>query len=364
MRRFTGRRQCHTNTNKAPGDKKVIGYASRTFSDAETRYGQIEREALAIHFACLKFQIYLLGQKFTIFTDHKPLVYMFNKPRSQMPYRIERIRMKLQGFDFNVVHIPGVKNPTDFLSRKPIKPDYRELQEYEELEKHVHLVINEGNSDAVKVDEIRESTKNDRIMHMLSESISKGIIDTDHIPELIGYKSFFNELSIIDGVITKKDKIVIPMNLRKRIIAAGHDGHQGIVKTKMLLRSKAWYPGMDKDINEYVSNCRGCQVSVNDNSREPLIMTELPKSPWESVATDFYGPLPSGEYFISVIDDYSRFPVVKIVRSTSPKSSVPVYDEIFSEFGIPNIVRGDNGSPVNSKEFRDFAAFLGFEHKL
>ena len=173
-------------------EKKVIGYASRTLTDAETRYGQIEREALAIHFACLKFQIYLLGQQFTIFTDHKPLVYMFNKPRSQMPYRIERIRMKLQGFDFNVV-----QNPIDFLSRKPIKPEYHELREYEELEKHVHSVINEGNFDAVKVDEIRESTKNDKTMHMLSESVSKGIIDADHKPELIGYKSVFNELSVI-----------------------------------------------------------------------------------------------------------------------------------------------------------------------
>ena len=183
------------------GEKKVIGYASRTLTDAETRYGQIEREALAIHVACLKFQIYLLGQQFTIFTDHKPLVFMFNKPRSQMPYIIERIRMKLQGFDFNVVHITGAQNPIDFLSRKPIKPEYHELREYEELGKRVHSVINEGNFDAVKVDEIRESTKNDKIMHMLSESISKGIID-DHKPELIGYKGF-NELSVRDGVIMK-----------------------------------------------------------------------------------------------------------------------------------------------------------------
>ena len=160
----------------------------------------------------------------------------------------------------------------------------------------------------------------------------------------------------------KNDKIVISIKLRKRSLAAGHDGHQGIVKTKMLLQSKVWYPGMDKDINEYVSNCRGCQLSINDNSREPLIMTELPKPPWESVSTDFYGPLPSGEYLISVNDDYSRFPVVNIVRSTSPRSSVPVY-EIFSEFGIPKKVRSDNGSPFNSKEFRDFAAFLGFENK-
>ena len=119
-----------------------------------------------------------------------------------MPYRIERIRMKLQGFDFNVVHITGAQTPIDFLSRKPIKPEYHELREYEELGKRVHSVINERNFDAVKVDEIRESTKNDRSMHVLSESISKGIIDIDHKPELIGYKGF-NELSVIDGVIMK-----------------------------------------------------------------------------------------------------------------------------------------------------------------
>ena len=149
-----------------------------------------------------------------------------------MPYRIERIRMKLQGFDFNVVHIPGAQNPTDFLLRKAIKPEYHELREYEELEKRVHSVINEGNFDAVKEDEIRESTQNDKTMRMLSESISKGIIDADHKPELIGYKSVFNELSVIDGVIMKKDKIVIPIKLRKRIIAAGQDGHRGIVKRR------------------------------------------------------------------------------------------------------------------------------------
>ena len=80
-----------------------------------------------------------------------------------------------------------------FLSRIPIKPEYHELREYEEFEKHVHSVITEGNFDAVKVDEIRESTKNDKSMHMLSESISKGIINADHKPELICYKSVFNE---------------------------------------------------------------------------------------------------------------------------------------------------------------------------
>ena len=92
-------------------------------------------------------------------------------------------------------------------------------------------------------------------------------------------------------------------------------------------------------------------------------MSELPAAPWESVITDFYGPLKSGEYLLSIIDEYSRFPVVKIVDSTATKSSIPVYDEIFSEFGIPKNVKSDDGAPFNSSEFTQFAKYLGFHHQ-
>ena len=111
-----------------------------------------------------------------------------------------------------------------------------------------------------------------------------------------------------------------------------------------------------------VSECRGCQVAVNDNSREPVIMSDLPNAPWESLVTDFYGPTSTGEYLISIIDEYSRFPIVKIVTSTSPKAAIPKYDEVFSEFGIPRFLRSDNGSPYNSKEFEKFAKYMGFKH--
>ena len=76
-------------------------------------------------------------------------------------------------------------------------------------------------------------------------------------------------------------------------------------------------------------------MSVSSNTRELLLMTELPEAPWESVSTDYYGQLPSGEYLITVIDDYSRFPIIKSEKSTGAKIAIPIYDEIFSEFGIP-----------------------------
>ena len=92
----------------------------------------------------------------------------------------------------------------------------------------------------------------------------------------------------------------------------GHEGHQGIVKTKQLLRSKYWWPSMDQQIERVVVNCRPCQASVLKNEKEPLKMTALPNGPWENVVTDLHGPLSSGEHLLVVIDEHSQYPVVEI----------------------------------------------------
>ena len=63
--------------------------------------------------------MYLLGKEFVLFTDHTPLVPMLNKPQKNVPSRIERIRLKLQGFNFLLKHLPGKLNPSDFPSRHP-----------------------------------------------------------------------------------------------------------------------------------------------------------------------------------------------------------------------------------------------------
>ena len=86
------------------GGDKVIAYASRALNAAERRYSQLERECVAIYFGCIRFQMYLLGTSFVIYTDHKPLVSLFNNRRRNPPFRIERIRLKLQGFNFTIAH--------------------------------------------------------------------------------------------------------------------------------------------------------------------------------------------------------------------------------------------------------------------
>ena len=76
-----------------------------------------------------------------------------------------------------------------------------------------------------------------------------------------------------------------------------------------------------------------------------------------------FAELPNKEYLLLVTDDYSRYPLVEIVKSTSATAVLPRLDKVFSEFGTPDVVKSDNGPPFNSKEFALFAQDLGFKHR-
>ena len=87
---------------------KPIAYASRSMSDTEQRYAQIEKEALAVTWACEKFSSYVLGMHFTIETDHKPLIPLLgSKSLDSLPPRVLRFRLRLSRFDYDIVHIQG-----------------------------------------------------------------------------------------------------------------------------------------------------------------------------------------------------------------------------------------------------------------
>ena len=107
--------------------------------------------------------------------------------------------------------------------------------------------------------------------------------------------------------------------------------------------------------------CLPCQVATPISQREPLQMTALPKAAWAEVIVDFAQI--GSDYLLVVTDDYSRYPVVDIVSSTSANTVIPKLDKIFSEFGIAEVVRSDNGPPFDSHDFRLFANKLGFAHK-
>lgn len=106
---------------KVDSDWKPVAFASRSMTDTERRYAQVEKEALAITWACEKFSMYILGKQFEVETDHKPLVPLLgSKHLDSLPPRVLRFRLRLARFDYSIVHIPGKHMyTTDTLSRAP-----------------------------------------------------------------------------------------------------------------------------------------------------------------------------------------------------------------------------------------------------
>lgn len=97
-------------------------FISRSLTKTESRYAQIEKEALAITWACERLQGYLRGMDFTICTDHKPLITLLkSRALDAVPPRILRFRLRLLSFNINIIHTPGKNLITaDALSRAPL----------------------------------------------------------------------------------------------------------------------------------------------------------------------------------------------------------------------------------------------------
>ena len=113
------------------GREQPIAFASRTLAAAEQNYSQLDKEALAIIYGVKRFHEYLVGHKFTIVSDHKPLQYLFNEkktiPQMASP-RVQRWALTLSGYDYNIVYKPGKHHcNADMLSRLPLKTTPRDI---------------------------------------------------------------------------------------------------------------------------------------------------------------------------------------------------------------------------------------------
>ena len=170
-------------------------------------------------------------------------------------------------------------------------------------------------------------------------------------------------MAVVDGLVVRGEQLVIPKELWRHVIQVAHEGHMGQDKTLALLRQTAWFPGMGPMVKEFVETCRPCMAATTRKETEPLKPTELPTGPWRELNADFKGPIGGSWYFHVLIDQYTKFPVVNIVKSTGWETLRPVLEDALATHGIPDVITTDGGPPYNGEEFRKFAQNMGFTHR-
>ncbi|XP_033763408.1 uncharacterized protein K02A2.6-like [Pecten maximus] len=136
--------------------------------------------------------------------------------------------------------------------------------------------------------------------------------------------------------------------------------HMGIEKCLKRARCSVFWPKLNADIAELVSQCPVCVKHSYCNAKEPLKPHPIPVYPWQVVATDLFEC--DNKDYIVVVDYYSCYFEVAHLHSTTSRAVINELKPIFSRFGIPEKVVSDNGPHYSSQEFVEFSRQYDFVH--
>ena len=200
------------------------------------------------------------------------------------------------------------------------------------------FVAENATPSALSASQVEKFSSSDEEMLDLHRSIH-----ADRWEKSSAYMPVRYELSTIGHVELRGTRSVIPKCLRTKCIHLAHEGHLGIVGIKLNLRSKVWWPKMDSDIEKYVKSCYGCQLLGSPCKPEPLKPSDLPAGPWQDLAIDLMGPLPSGDYVFVCVDYYSRYFEIDILRTITSEKIIDSLKKMFIVHGLPISISSDNG---------------------
>ena len=340
-------------------DGRPVAFASKTLTSTEKGYAQIEKEMLAIVFGCTRFHQYIYGRPVIVHTDHRPIASIIRKPLSATPPRLSRMLLQLQKYDLDVRFVGGKNVPIgDLLSRQPLP----ETQEIAGLDLQVHTVIQSLFITDKRLESVRNATLQDPQMQTLKMTIIEGWPDLrSECPKpILDFWNHRDELSVADDLIFRGQTLLIPKSLRQQMIESVHTGHMGTQKCLQRAKDVMFWPGMAKQICDYVLSCSICLSNRNSNQKEPLTLHEIPSRPWQKLGSDLFSL--EGKDYLVTVDYYSRYFEVDALPDTRSSTVIRKLKAHFARHGIPDVLHSDNAMQYASGLFQDFAKEWGFTH--
>lgn len=410
-----------SNSNKRP-----VAFASRGLSKGELNYSTIEKELLAIVWAVKHFRPYLFGRKFTIVTDHRPLIYLFSliNPSS----RLIKFRLALEEYNFEVVYLKGKHNVVaDALSRINID----ELRSLADNEEQVNMVTTRGMARRERINGAGEESNSTVPIELLrppkdikwwmkveeDELINNGISlkncegcekfiqvnirtqadidsivqDFNTLTEAFGIqemvvlksrvavelvKSFQNahQNSLIKFVFVNGATVVMDQKQKKVILNDFHHlmtgGHAGIKRMYRNIKQRFSWPGLKKDVEEYVSKCLSCKkCKIIRHIKAPMEMTSTAGEAFQKVYLDLVGPLPMDDsgykYILTIQCELTKFVEAYPIKNKEAETVADKFvKEFILRFGVPRVIATDCGTEFTAQLFTETCKLLEIEKLL
>jgi len=396
------------------GREYAVGYGSRSLTKCEKAYGPTELEVLALVWGIRRFRPYLEGQRFFAITDHSAIVWLM-KARDTPNPRLLRWMALLQGLDMELCYKKGALHVVpDALSRAPVGSSEAAA---------VFVVASVSVQYPVMTVEEHTVTDLDRLLAMgrpghivaacqeIAEHLDPGSLktaqETDHLCLKIRAAALsdagtrdsalavhgltadrFTESSGLlmfkyrrsaragrdSGPQTRTAlRIVVPDTQRFAILRLCHDipvsGHLGKHRTLARVQERFWWPGMTKDVKQYVLACAACAGHKGTPKHMSPLEGQLADRPMSLVGVDTFGPLPltkrRNRYVVAMQDLFTRWIVlVPLPEVNSATVAHALHRHLIAEHGMPRQILSDNGPPYGATLLTELLSRLGIERRF
>ena len=229
-----------------------------------------------------------ITRRVTVNSDHKPLESIVKKLLHRVPKRLQRMLLRLQGYDMTFRYLKGTEMYiADALSRAYLTDEApsaftEELTFFDATES--------GYLSAVRLEDIAEHSKKDPVLVQLERMICSGWPEKkdDVEQSLRPFFNFRDELTVQHGVIYTGERVVVALKLRKDMIQRIHLSHTGIEGCLRRALVSVYWPGMDAQVRDYIQSCETCLSTGSKQQNETMIPHEVKNHPWSKVGLDLF----------------------------------------------------------------------------